>query len=1096
MLVSRNFRRFAAAAASLSALFLALDLLLVRSAGPRLLISNSLDLMVILLAALCCGYVAHRSSGYARQIWLLLAVAFAMQSLGQAITTYYQSYAAGTLAGPVPSDVIFFIWPAPVLLIFLPQSEEEPQRTDPLRLLDFLQVAIVAVTFYLYFFYSPARWQSRHFALLNEILWLYVARDSLFFLGFLVRARASRVSWLRSFSLVLAGVFLLEALSDGGYLINLGSAVSAASWGDLVFMFPCFLAVWYAVTWKQPESAALSAPATRTGDFFATQFLPMGMPLLVIFMAYAIARERSVVAWLAVTASVVCSTVRLHLTNRRQRRVAAHLLETEKALRRSEEMLSTAFRSSPDAFGINIYPNGPFMEVNEGFTRLTGYTRAETLGKTPGEMNLWAEAAERARRLAPLAEQGEIHDVEFRFRHKSGEILTGLMSAALLELDGQECSLMMVRDITARKEAEDVLRFSEERFRSLVQNLHVGVVTCDPQGRILYANQAALDLFCMTQEQIVGKTSVELGLVAMRHDGRRIPDAARPVPLVITTRHPVRSQVIGWRLPNRSDSIWTLVDAVPELNSGGEVVRVVVSFTDITEQRRATEALRESEERFRALVETQPVAVIMHRPDGRVEYANPAASRMLGLPDGTPAVGKLPAEAGIVTLAEDGRELSFEERPVTVALRTRSAIRDVVVGLRNTATGKTIWAFGSSVPHIDAKGNLIRSITSFIDISEQRRAADALRESEERFRTLVRDLHVAVVLHGLDGRIEFANPAAYRMFGVPVDTATGKFPGDYGVVPITEEGVDLPPDEHPVTAVLRTGTPIGNGVLGLRYPGFPDKIVWVFGNAVPQFDTEGKMVRVITTFADISEMRNAQNAIHKLSTELLQLQDEERRRLGRELHDGLAQTVLGINLSLAQVRQALKSDEKAAGRALERARTLTQQMSSEIRTLSYLLHPPLLDDLGLVSALKEYVHGFSERSGIDTQLNILGEFERMPQAVELALFRVVQEGLTNIQRHSGSTTAKIQLRQDESGVKLEIIDFGRGLAKPTNGSQEGREVRLGVGITGMRERMAQLGGHLEVISSPAGTTVRASILLSELRKDPEDVRGGQRVSLQ
>jgi signal transduction histidine kinase len=153
-------------------------------------------------------------------------------------------------------------------------------------------------------------------------------------------------------------------------------------------------------------------------------------------------------------------------------------------------------------------------------------------------------------------------------------------------------------------------------------------------------------------------------------------------------------------------------------------------------------------------------------------------------------------------------------------------------------------------------------------------------------------------------------------------------------------------------------------------------------------------------------------------------------------------------------------------------------MSREIRTLSYLLHPPLLDDLGLVSALKEYVNGFSERSGIETSLELLTSFRRMPQIAETAFFRITQESPAYIHRHSGSKRAQVTLREDPECVVLEITDLGSGMIVPANGAPHRGQPRLGVGIPGMRERMAQLGGSLEIDSSPAGTTIRAKILFS------------------
>jgi two-component system, NarL family, sensor kinase len=148
------------------------------------------------------------------------------------------------------------------------------------------------------------------------------------------------------------------------------------------------------------------------------------------------------------------------------------------------------------------------------------------------------------------------------------------------------------------------------------------------------------------------------------------------------------------------------------------------------------------------------------------------------------------------------------------------------------------------------------------------------------------------------------------------------------------------------------------------------------------------------------------------------------------------------------------------------------------RANSYLLHPPLLDDLGLVSALKEYVIGFSERSAIQTVFDFQTPFPRLPQVVETALFRIVQESLANIQRHSGSDSATVSLREDSSEVSLEVTDYGCGMLVPSNGAKQPGEPRLGVGIPGMRERMAQIGGHLKIQSSPSGTSVRATIPLS------------------
>jgi PAS domain S-box-containing protein len=920
---------------------LVVDLTAVHVAAKRLLFSNSLDFCVVLLAALASFHAARRTQGYARQLWTLLTIALSLEGIAQAITTYYQSYVPGYARMPLPSDILFFVWTAPVLMMFLPAADEKSRGWDWLRILDFAQIAIVALTAYLYFFYSPSRWLAGSSDIPRQIILLYLIRDACISFGFLFRSRGSASAGLRSFSLGLFVVFLLAALADGDYFLMLNAPVGIANWGDFAFLFPHLAIVFLAVR-PRPAEDSIAEPVSRFGDLAVTSGFPVVIPLLVLFLGRTLARDQFALAWLAISASFICSAIRLLLTNRRQRRVSLELLETERALAHSERLLSSAFRFSPDGFGINVFPDGPYLDVNDGFTRLTGYSRAEVLGKTPLELNLWTEPACRSQVLSQLEQRTEIRDVEFTFQTKSGQLRIGQLSGSLLELDGRRCALVAVRDITDQRRAADALRQNEERFRSFVENLHVGVVSSSPIGKILYANPAALHLFDMKIEQITGRTEVDLGLEVLREDGSVLPGSEGLIPTVVASRRPLHNLVVGWRHLHSQKTIWTLLDAVPQLNSAGELTNILVSLTDLSEQRSATEALR---------------------------------------------------------------------------------------------------------------------------------------ESEQRFRTLVRDLHVGVVMNSADGAIEFANQAALTMFNLAESEAIGHIPMQIGLIPLDEQGRAITDEHRPVPTVLRTKRPIRLTTMGWRRPGITE-ILWVFGNAVPQFNPDGSILRVISTFTDITDLKNAERSIHQLSTELLKLQDEERRRIGRELHDGMAQTVLAVNLNLAQLRQSAQPLNDASRRALEKARELLQQMSREIRTLSYLLHPPLLDDLGLVSALKEYVNGFSERSGIETSLELLTSFRRLPQIAETAFFRITQESLANIQRHSGSKRAQVVLREDPECVTLEITDFGSGMPVASNGAPHRGQPRLGVGIPGMRERMAQLGGSLEIDSGACGTTVRARILLS------------------
>lgn len=213
----------------------------------------------------------------------------------------------------------------------------------------------------------------------------------------------------------------------------------------------------------------------------------------------------------------------------------------------------------------------------------------------------------------------------------------------------------------------------------------------------------------------------------------------------------------------------------------------------------------------------------------------------------------------------------------------------------------------------------------------------------------------------------------------------------------------------------------------------------------------------------------ANQNLRELSARLLQLQDDERRRIARELHDSVGQMLAALTMNLSAVRLDIERVAKTA-LALADSENLVQEMSSEVRTISHLLHPPLLDEAGLLSALRWYVEGFATRSKIQVELDLPEHFGRLPRETETAIFRVVQECLTNIHRHSESPIAKIRLRQRERQILIEVADKGKGI--PPEKKDEMDSVGTpGVGIRGMRERLRQLGGTLELNSGESGTVV-------------------------
>jgi PAS domain S-box-containing protein len=955
LLPSGKFPRYALAVAVALTTMMVLVILGVRAPATRLLYGDMVQTAIVLWASYCAIHVALRSAGYLRQLWMLFALALLIAAAAQGLETYYQNISHRPMVAPWPSDILFILWVAPLVMMFLPRPAGEVRGIDWPQVLDFVQVVVVGLTTYLYFFYIPSRWATEGAQMVPKILQVQTVRDAALGVGFAILAARAVEPTLRAFYSRLSFLCILASTFELAFFFPARPVSGQSGWNDLGYSAPYLFATVAAATWTREAELVPATITRRPRSTALTHLLPAGIPLLVLFMGRQIATEEVTIAWWAVATSVLVFATRLILTNEKQRRLAEYLLRTEKDLLRSENMFSTAFRLSPDPVGISLVPEGRFVEVNDSFSRFTGYSREETLGKTGEELNLWVDLDHRNKVLARLREQGEVREEEFECRTKSGDIRIGQFSGALIELHGRLHSLVVIRDVSARRQAEDALRASEERFRTLLEDLHVGIVVIGAATDAQFVNRAALQTFGLQEDQALGKNISNFGLTAVREDGTEIPLSMCPGPRAVETRRAIHNEVVGWRVSGSNEIVWTLMDAVPQLTGQGEVASVILSVTNMTERKRAEQALR---------------------------------------------------------------------------------------------------------------------------------------ASEERFRTVVQSLHVGIVLMGPEADILFANQAATQMFNMQVEEALGKNSSQLGLTALYEDGTEMPFAMRPSARALETGKPIRNEVMGWRR-GATDEILWILGEVIPLFEGDGQLYMLVSSFSDITKRKQTEEALHELSARLLQLQDEERRRMGRELHDSLAQSVLAVNLNLAQIARATPPLDERAQRAMFEARRVLQEMSKEIRTLSYLLHPPVLDELGLASAIEEYAGGFSERSGIQLEVDLQPGFGRLSQEAETALFRIVQESLSNIQRHSGSETAKIRLRVDDRGVELMVSDSGRGMDRKTIERSRRTRTRLGVGILGMRERMAQLGGKLEVESDASGTKVRAAVPLKiEVTHAPSHPRGG------
>lgn len=240
--------------------------------------------------------------------------------------------------------------------------------------------------------------------------------------------------------------------------------------------------------------------------------------------------------------------------------------------------------------------------------------------------------------------------------------------------------------------------------------------------------------------------------------------------------------------------------------------------------------------------------------------------------------------------------------------------------------------------------------------------------------------------------------------------------------------------------------------------------------------TRGALPEALKELESLVAQRTA--ALRNLSQRLMRMQDEERRRIARDLHDSTGQTITALKMKLATLQKQFYNDQPTSD-ALTDIADIADQALQEIRTTSYLLHPPLLDEAGLGSAAGWYVEGFSQRSGIRVNLDFPSESERLPIEVEMVLFRVLQESLTNVHRHSGASIVNIELRRSPEGVIMEVQDNGHGIAPDR---LQKTNTDAGVGLAGMRERINDLNGQFEMESGANGTTLRVRVPLASTEK--------------
>jgi PAS domain S-box-containing protein len=453
-----------------------------------------------------------------------------------------------------------------------------------------------------------------------------------------------------------------------------------------------------------------------------------------------------------------------------------------------------------------------------------------------------------------------------------------------------------------------------------------------------------------------------------------------------------------------------------------------------------------------------------------------------------------------------------------VQRKIRAATKQAAAGDAYVAELPYVWADGTQHivefalhPVRDGQGQVIFLHPTGIDITDRKqseqRGQDLHRRLEQQtrvFNTTLSSITDFVYVFDRQGRFTFVNQALLELWGLQLEQAVGK------------NFFDLKyPDElaarlhRQIQQVIDTRQRVRDETPYTSPTGVTGYYDYIFS---PVLDDAGNVEVVAGTTRDITERKRIENALRgseqhlrslaesletqvqartaeleqrnadvlrasqelrDLSARLMHTQDQERRHIARELHDSAGQTLAVLGMHFAQLAREVKRHAPQFAKIADESDALIQQLNREIRTTSYLLHPPLLDEAGLASAVSVYLRGLVERGTLEATVEVSDDFGRLPGTLELVLFRIVQECLTNVIRHSGSKKAAIRIDSEAGIVNLEVRDFGKGI--PPEKLVDIREHGSGVGIRGMRERVRQFQGDMQIESTGSGTTVRVTV---------------------
>jgi PAS domain S-box-containing protein len=749
----------------------------------------------------------------------------------------------------------------------------------------------------------------------------------------------------------------------------------------------------------------------------------------------------------------------------------------KEALRQAEQKFRTIFDNTSDGIFLLDLEARKFAMCNASCLQMLGYTQEEFMNLGIPDLHLPADLPFIYAQFEKFLRGGKPLRHDIRFKRKDGSILFVDLSPDLVLLDGKRYVVVALKDITERKRAEETLAESEKKYRSLVENIPDVTWTTDRQGRTLFISPNAMEVYGYSAEEICAGSDTWLRNVHP-DDRPRVEEAFHE----LFTRKKMFD--VEYRIRRKDGTwIWLHDRSVSSYQKDGQWYADGV-FSDITERKQMEEELRrysenleelvaartaelqESEKRYRSLAENAPDVIQRFDRDLRHLYVNSAFELATGLsPDAV--IGKTDRELGL-----PADLIPFWEKAAQTVFRTGES--QIIVFEMPTPEGRRHYE-AHLVPELAQDGSAEHILAITRDITERKRAEEALRESEEKYRLLFENANDAIYLHEVSRegprKIFVANEAACRMLGYTREE----------LLRMTIADIDVPEQVEKIPAILDRLFSEGYAVFETEHMRKDGSRVQVLVS-IRTFDLHGTMV-MLSIVRDITERKQAEEALRRLNEqlelqvaqrteelrhtvdrlrqltlELSQAEDRERKRIADILHEDVQQTLAAAKFHLNLLGRETRSAEESQ-EIVEQVKQMLKDAIERSRSLSHELSP-VLYQVDLTEALSWLAHHMQRKHGMTVRVEAHGPVDSPSEPLKAFLYKVAQELLFNVVKHAGVNEARIRMRRLGPCLYLSVVDQGRGF------DPEKLEGAAGFGLLSIRERVQLLGGRMKIRSVP------------------------------